>query len=52
MQMHLKAQQAALRARLQQALRLAKAPQTHFDTATVADKAVHLMDEVLEVCTK
>ena len=45
----LEAQQAALRARLQQALQLAKAPQTPVDTVTIADKAVHLLDIILEV---
>ena len=45
----LEAQQAALKARLQQALQLAKAPQTHVDTVTIADKAVDLLDTILEV---
>ena len=48
-QARLKAQQAALAARLQQALQLAQAPQTKVDTDTVADKAVHLLDMMLEV---
>ncbi|KAK9826260.1 hypothetical protein WJX74_003589 [Apatococcus lobatus] len=47
-QAKLEAKQAALKARLQQALQLAKAPQTHVDTVTIADKAVHLLDTILE----
>ena len=37
--------------RLKQALKLAKAPRTHVDTQAVADKAIALLDMVLEVCT-
>ncbi|KAK9868656.1 hypothetical protein WJX84_004455 [Apatococcus fuscideae] len=47
-QVKLKEQQAALKARLQQALHMAKLPQTHVDTMTVADKAVQLLDIMLE----
>ena len=49
MQAKLEGQQAALRLRLKQALRLAKAPHTHVDTLTVADKAIALLDGLLEV---
>ncbi len=48
-QVKLKAQQAALKERLQKALQIARAPQTAVDTATVADKAVRLLDMMLEV---
>ncbi|KAK9838860.1 hypothetical protein WJX74_004693 [Apatococcus lobatus] len=44
----LEGQQAALKLRLKQALRLAKAPQTHVNTLTVADKAIALFDGLLE----
>ncbi|KAK9867909.1 hypothetical protein WJX84_002108 [Apatococcus fuscideae] len=47
-QVRLQEQQAALRARLQQALNFVKAPRTLVDTATVADKAVSIMDTFLE----
>ena len=48
-QARLEGQQAALRLRLKQALGLAKAPRTHVDTLTIADKAIALLDGVLEV---
>ena len=48
-QAKLEGQHAALRLRLKQALRLAKAPRTHVDTLTVADKAISILDGVLEV---
>lgn len=51
-QAKLKLQQAALKARLQQALQMTTLPQTNIDTVTVADKAVHLLDLMIEVdCT-
>lgn len=43
------AQKSALKSRLQQALQITKAPQTLVDTITIADKAVRLLDIVLEV---
>ena len=48
-QAKLEGEQAALKLRLKQALRLAKAPRTHVDTLTVADKAIALLDKMLEV---
>ena len=48
-QAKLEGQQKALKLRLKQALRLAKAPRTHVDTLTVADKAIALLDKMLEV---
>ena len=48
-QAKLEGQQKALKLRLKQALRLAKAPCTHVDTLTVADKAIALLDKMLEV---
>ena len=48
-QANLQAQQAALKARLQQALQITTLPKTNVDTATVADKAVHLLDMMIEV---
>ena len=48
-QAKLEGQQAALKLRLRQALRLAKAPRTHVDTLTVADKAIAVLDGMLEV---
>lgn len=42
-------QKASLKQRLQTALEIAKAPQTSIDTTTVADKAVRLLDIMLEV---
>ena len=47
--MKLNAQQEALKARLWKALCIQKTPQTQVDTTTIADKAVHLLDTVLEV---
>ncbi|KAK9863546.1 hypothetical protein WJX84_008465 [Apatococcus fuscideae] len=44
----LEADQANLQMRLKQALKLAKAPRTHVDTQAVADKAIALLDMVLE----
>ncbi len=45
----LEGQQAALKLKLKQALRLHTLPRTHVDIATVADKAVALLDGLLEV---
>ncbi|KAK9842956.1 hypothetical protein WJX74_004848 [Apatococcus lobatus] len=47
-QAKLEAQQAALKARLQQALQMTTIPKTNIDTVTVADKAVRLLDRMIE----
>ncbi|KAK9825726.1 hypothetical protein WJX74_001516 [Apatococcus lobatus] len=44
----LQAQQMALRAQLKQALQLARTPKTAVDTVTLADKAVSLLDSIIE----
>ena len=48
-QVRLKERQAQLQARLKAALNLTKVPRSHVDTATVADKAVAICDQILEV---
>ncbi|KAK9843277.1 hypothetical protein WJX74_009626 [Apatococcus lobatus] len=47
-QVKLKAQEAALKARLKQALQMPNLPKTNVDTVTVADKAIHLLDTMIE----
>ena len=49
-QVKLQAQQAALKARLQQALQMPTLPKTNVDTVTVADKALPILDTIIEVC--
>lgn len=49
-QVKLRVQQAALKARLQQALHMPTLPKTNVDTVTVADKALRILDTMIEVC--
>ena len=48
-QVKLQAKQAALKARLKQALQMPTLPTTNVDTVTVAEKAIHLLDTMIEV---
>ncbi len=49
MQVGLKSQQQALAEQLQQALALHLHPRTAVDTLTVADKAINLLDGIIQV---